>query len=55
VFYTHPDGQVRSLTQIWGDQQPRAVAIFAGAMQLAGQHSVRRALRFMTAQGRFAN
>jgi hypothetical protein len=55
VFYMYADGQVQSLTQIWGDQRPRAVSVFAGFMQFVGQPHMRRAVRFMTAQGRFAN
>lgn len=50
VFYTHATGEVLSLTQIWGDRPPRAVAVFAAAMQFAGQRTVRRALRFVAGQ-----
>jgi hypothetical protein len=50
VFYTGDDGRVQSLAQIWGDRPPRAVAIFAGFMQFAGNPPLRRALRSMASQ-----
>jgi hypothetical protein len=45
VFYTMQDGTVMSLSGIWGDRPPSAVALFAGIMRFAGRPSVRLALR----------
>jgi len=45
VFYLWHDGQVRSLTQLFGDRTPGAVRLFVGTMQFAAAPRIRRALR----------
>lgn len=45
VFYLCHDGQTRSLTQLFGERPPAAVALFVGAMQFASLPRVRRFLR----------
>jgi hypothetical protein len=45
VFYLCQDGQTRSLTQLFGDRPPAAVAVFVGAMKFAAAPRVRRFLR----------
>lgn len=45
VFYQCDDGTSRSLTELFGDRPPAAVALFVGAMQLASAPQVRRLLR----------
>lgn len=50
VFFEHDNGRVESLTQIWGERPPQAVAIFASFMRFAGQQPVRRALRSLAGQ-----
>ena len=45
VFFKKGDGSVTSLTQLWGERPPAAVALFAGFMRLAAQTPVRLALR----------
>jgi hypothetical protein len=47
VFYAKQNGQVQSLSQMWGERPPHVVGIFAGFMRFAGQRQVRRALRSM--------
>jgi len=41
VFYTVDSGETKSLTQIWGEEPPAAVAIFAGFMRLADRNPMR--------------
>ncbi len=41
VFYTVDSGETKSLTQIWGEEPPAAVAIFAGFMHLADRNPLR--------------
>ena len=48
VFYTLADGTVASLAQLWGNRPPLAVGIFTGFMHLAGQPTLRHALRAAT-------
>jgi hypothetical protein len=50
VFYLWHDGEVRSLTESFGDRTPAAVRLFVGAMQFAAAPRMRRFLR-----GAFAN
>jgi len=45
VFYLCHDGQTRSLTQLFGERPPAAVALFVGAMKFASAPRVRRFLR----------
>ena len=45
VFYTLQDGTIASLAQLWGNHPPLAVGFFTGFMQLAGQPTLRYALR----------
>lgn len=45
VFYLWHDGQVRSLTELFGDRTPGAVRVFVGAMKFASTPRIRRALR----------
>jgi hypothetical protein len=45
VFYLCHDGQTRSLTELFGDRPPAAVALFVGAMKFASAPQVRRFLR----------
>lgn len=45
VFYSKSDGQVQSLSQMWGERPPYVVGVFAGFMRFAGQRGVRQALR----------
>lgn len=47
VFYAGESGPARPLSQLWGERPPAAVALFAGAMQVAGHPNVRHALRAM--------
>jgi hypothetical protein len=41
VFFTIDSGEIKSLTQIWGETPPSAVAIFAGLMRLADRSPMR--------------
>jgi hypothetical protein len=45
VFYLCHDGQTRSLTELFGERPPAAVALFVGAMKFASAPLVRRFLR----------
>jgi hypothetical protein len=45
VFYRWHDGNVKSLTESFGDRTPAAVALFVGAMKFAAEPRVRRFLR----------
>ncbi|MGA2878188.1 MAG: hypothetical protein ABSG13_04495 [Bryobacteraceae bacterium] len=45
VFYLCHDGQTRSLTDLFGERPPAAVALFVGAMKFAAAPPVRRFLR----------
>ena len=45
VFYRLHDGNVKSLSQIWGATPPAPVAVFSGCMRLAGRAPLRQALR----------
>lgn len=45
VFYRSPDGQVRSLTQLFGDRPPAAVSLFVNAMKFAAAPGFRKLLR----------
>lgn len=45
VFYLCDDGCTRSLTTLFGERPPAAVALFVGAMQFAAAPRVRRFLR----------
>jgi hypothetical protein len=45
VFYLCDDGCTRSLTELFGDRTPPAVALFVGAMQFASEPWIRRLLR----------
>lgn len=45
VFYACDDGEVRSLTQLFGSRTPTAVAVFVTVMQFASSPSIRRWLR----------
>lgn len=48
VFFTQESGEVASLTQLFGENPPAPVAMFAGFMRLAGSPGVRNALRSVT-------
>jgi hypothetical protein len=50
VFFTNPDGTVSSLSAIWGEKPPGAVAAFAKLMSFAEIPRVRHALRAATWQ-----
>jgi hypothetical protein len=45
VFYLCPDGQARSLTELFGGRTPGAIKLFVGAMQFAAEPRVQRFLR----------
>lgn len=45
VFYTLDDGEVKSLSRIWGPQPPVPVAAFTGCLRLARRAPLRQALR----------
>ena len=45
VFYTLDDGNVKSLSQIWGAKPPVPVAAFSGCLRLASRAPWRQALR----------
>lgn len=45
VFYPCQDGETRSLTQLFGERPPAAVALFVGAMKFASEPRVSRLLR----------
>jgi hypothetical protein len=45
VFYTLRDGTTASLSQLWGNRPPFPVGVFAQVMRLAGQPSMRSAVR----------
>ena len=45
VFYRCDDGQVRSLTELFGSKPPVAVAWFVGAIRFASAPPIRRLLR----------
>jgi len=45
VFYLCHDGKTRSLTELFGQRPPAAVALFVGAMKFAAAPPVRRFLR----------
>ncbi len=45
VFYLCHDGQTRSLTELFGEHPPAAVALFVGAIKFAATPHVRRFLR----------
>jgi hypothetical protein len=45
VFYACDDGQVRSLSELFGAKAPAAVALFVGSIQLVSSPRVRRVLR----------
>jgi hypothetical protein len=48
VFYTRHDGTTTSLSQLWENGPPFSVGVFAGFMHLAGQPSMRYAVRLKT-------
>jgi len=45
VFYTLEDGKVQSLSQIWGNRPPIAIATFSNCLRLAGREPLRQLLR----------
>jgi hypothetical protein len=45
VFYTLDDGEVKSLSRIWGARPPVPVAAFTGCLRLARRAPLRQALR----------
>ncbi len=45
LFYQCKDNVARSLRELWGDRAPGAVTIFDGLMRLAGNGSIRSAVR----------
>jgi hypothetical protein len=45
VFYLCHDGQTRSLTELFGERPPAAVALFVSAMKFASEPAVTRFLR----------
>ncbi len=45
VFYTLHDGRTASLSELWGDHPPFPAGVFAGVMRMAGQPSMRYAVR----------
>ena len=45
VFYLCHDGQTRSLTELFGERSPAAVALFVGAVKFAATPHIRRFLR----------
>jgi hypothetical protein len=45
VFYTLHDGTNASLSQLWEDGPPFSVGVVAGFMRIAGQPSMRYAVR----------
>lgn len=51
AFYRCEDGLVRSLRELWGDNHPGAVRVFDGLMRIAGNTSLRSAMRTASARG----
>ncbi len=51
VFYTLDEGEVKSLSQIWGARPPVPVAAFTGCLRLARRAPLRQALRSATLRG----
>jgi hypothetical protein len=46
TFYQHENGDIRSLTESWGDREPLAVTIFVRGFQLLRHPSLKQACRF---------